>query len=280
MTQPPPLCGRAVEILSANKKGDGTHRVLKVNDNGTPIVLKCYGRTRSRIEAALKFFGVRLVVGKTATSARARQATERAVLGLLKQEGFSVPEILSPEWIRDIRQPCLALEWIPGRSLAEIVRSAQESLEIKECLLSECGTKMRQRHDRAVALQEPRLVFEHPSLHHVLVSDGRLVYTDFEITYRRGRDIERIAQREIAGFLYSLARAQWALFQPLFIAFSEGYGNAVRLRAMIRELRKYGTVPVAGWAALFPIIFRATRRHRRIAAAARSLRVLSASDAA
>jgi len=267
------VCGCDAEILSANKKGDGTHRVLKVITNGSPIVLKCYGRTRGRLESLLKFLGIRLLVGKTSTSARGRCATERSVLNLLNREGFAAPTIVSFEKITTPSQPCLALEWIPGRSLAEIVRSEKYPLDKKKDLLARCGCEMRQRHDRAVKLREPRLVFEHPSLHHVIVSNERLVYTDFEITYCRAHDIERLARREIAGFLYSLARANWNQFQPLFSAFSEGYGNSARVDAMLRELRRYGTVPVAWWLTLFPFLFRIKGRHRRIARASRSLHV-------
>lgn len=261
------------EILSSNKKGDGTHRVLKINDNGTPLVLKCYGRTRSRIESVLKLCGIRLLVGKTSTSARGRYLTEQAVLSLLDREGFAVPKIRSFHRTLASSQLCLALEWIPGCTLAEIVRSEKQSLEAKQELLSRCGTDMRQRHDRAIALCEPRLVFEHPSLHHVIVSNGRLVYTDFEITYCRSEDIERLARREIAGFLYSLARANWLLFQPLFKAFTQGYGDSARLEAMVNELRRYGTVPVAGWLTRLSFLFRIKRRHRRIAAAANRLQI-------
>lgn len=261
------------EILSRNKKGDGTHRVLKITHNGSPLVIKCYGRTRSWIESVLKLCGIRLLVGKTSTSARGRYLTEQAVLSLLDREGFAVPKVCSLDSSPVPSQPCLTLEWIPGSTLAEIVRSEKHSVEAKQDLLSRCGTDMRQRHDRAIFLGEPRLVFEHPSLHHVIVSNGRLVYTDFEITYCRSGDIERLARREIAGFLYSLARANWPLFQPLFKAFAQGYGDSARLEAMVNELRRYGTVPVAGWLTRLPFLFRIKRRHRRIAAAANRLQI-------
>ncbi|MCX8042820.1 MAG: hypothetical protein N3B18_01685 [Desulfobacterota bacterium] len=273
MKSPLTVLNCKAEILSCNKKGDGTHRVLKITDNGAPLVLKCYGRTRSRLEYVLKLCGIRLLVGKTSTSARGRMATERSVLGLLSREGVSAPKILSWNKSDTIRQPFLALEWIAGTTLAEIVRSPQYSLNAKKDLLFRCGTEMRERHDRAIRLREPRLVFEHPSLHHVIVSNGRLVHTDFEIAYCRKNDIERLARREIAGFLYSLARAHWPLFPPLFTAFTEGYRHPRRLNLMLAELRRYGTIPVAGWLTRLPFIFRIKRRHRRIAAAARTVQI-------
>lgn len=271
----PPLqaFGHDVEILSLNKKGDGTHRVLKVNNKGTPAVLKCYGRTRGRFASLLKLCGIRLLVGKTSTSPRGRMATEQTVLTLLAREGFSVPKILPWGHEQRINQPVLALEWIEGLTLAEIVRSPQYSLETKRNLLFRCGVEMRQRHDRAINLFEPCLVFEHPSLHHVIVSNGKLVYIDFEITFCRTSDIERLARREIAGFLYSLARSQWTLFTPLFTAFIHGYAHPERIHCMLGDLRRYGTVPVVEWLTYIPFLFRIKQRHRRIASAARTLRI-------
>jgi len=270
---PQTFYGLAAEVLAANKKGDGTHRVLKLAYAGSPLVLKCYGRTRSRLESFMKLFGVRLIVGKTSTSARGRYGTEHSVLELWSREKFNVPKVLTADFTAGIPQPCLAMEWIPGLTLAEVVRSPEISRDRKKSLIARCALDMYQRHNRAVAAREPRLIFEHPSLHHVIVTEERLTYIDFEIAYSRKNDIERLARRETAGFLYSMAKASWELFPELFRAFIDAYADRSRLCSMIEELKRYGTVPVAGWLELFPPVFRFSKRHRRISSAAGKLTI-------
>ena len=65
---------------------------------------------------------------------------------------------------------------------------------------------MARRHERALEQKEIRLLLFHPNMSRILLSNNRLVYVDFEVAYTPEHDLERIAGKEIAGFLYALAR--------------------------------------------------------------------------
>ena len=92
--------GMKAEVLAMSKRGDGTHRVLKVDYQGEPVVVKCYGLKGSWLQALSRQFGSRLLLGKSTYTARGRQNTERAVLELWRREGFDVPRVLDLPLLR------------------------------------------------------------------------------------------------------------------------------------------------------------------------------------
>ena len=62
--RPTTFLGMPAEVLAASKRGDGTHRVLKVEYRGKTVVVKCYGLKGSRLQALSRQFGSRLLLGK------------------------------------------------------------------------------------------------------------------------------------------------------------------------------------------------------------------------
>jgi tRNA A-37 threonylcarbamoyl transferase component Bud32 len=258
--------GREAEVLSLSKKGDGTHRVLKLLYKGTPLILKCYGLKTGRLQAALRQYGVRLIIGKSAYSVAGRFHTESEVLALWRREGFDVPGVLSPDFLSDIRQPCLAMEWIPGPTLAAMLRSTEISLDRKKELVAQFAGVMGRRHDRAIAIKEPRLIFEHPTFNHVIVSGDRLVHFDFEIAFTAAGNIERVVRHELAGFLFALPRSHREHFPLLLETLVVSYPDRSRMQQALQELQKYGTVPLLGWLEIFQKYFRLFKRYKKVAA--------------
>ena len=271
--------GLEAEVLSLSKKGDGSHRVLKVMHEGRPLILKCYGLKVGPLHAALRQYGVRLIIGKSAYSVAGRFNTERRVLELWRREGFDVPGISAPSFLSEIAQPCLALEWIPGPTLASVLRSPDESLGRKRELIEKFAQVMGKRHERAIALREPSFMFEHPTFNHVIVSGDRLVHFDFEIAFTQKNNIERIARHELAGFLYAMPRSNREHFPCLLEALVTAYPDRARIKQALTELKAFGTVPLLGWLEVFQKYFRFFKRYKKISAEAGALDALLAAQA-
>jgi tRNA A-37 threonylcarbamoyl transferase component Bud32 len=270
--------GMQAQVLAASKRGDGSHRVLKIEYQGKHAVVKCYGLKGSRLQALSRQFGSRLLLGKSTYTARGRCATERSVLELWRREGFDVPAVVDFALLEKAGQPCLAMEWVTGPLLSKIIRDADEPLARKKELIARFAETAGRRHARALELHEPGLVFKHPTFSHVIVSGERLVHFDFEQALTHTGAIERYIRHEIAGFLHALPRADRQLFSALFTAFSAGYPDRQRLDLVIAELQRFGTVPLAPWLEPFGWLFLRFRRYQKMAKLARSFAAASTAE--
>jgi len=200
-----------LQVLSVSRRGDGLQRVVRLDEEtaARPLVVKHYGRQRGRVRSLLRAFGHRALVGKSTNSPRGRMQVERRLLDLWRSSGFDVPELrplpddacpdLSPD-----RVPTLALEWIDGVTLGERLEAA--GTDERRALVTRLGGELARRQDHAVGTGDRRLILEHPSCDHVLLSGDRFVTFDLEIAYVWGRSVECLAARECAGFLYSAAK--------------------------------------------------------------------------
>jgi tRNA A-37 threonylcarbamoyl transferase component Bud32 len=262
--------GRQAEVLAMSKRGDGSHRVLKIEYQGKPVVVKCYGLKGSRLQALSRQFGSRLLLGKSTYTARGRYATERAVLELWRREGFDTPRVLDIPELAGAGQPCLAMEFVPGELMSKIIRSADVPLSRKKELVARFAETAGRRHGRAIELAEPGLIFKHPTFSHIIVSDDRLFHFDFEQSLTHAGSLERYIRHEIAGFLHALPRSDRALFSELFTAFSSSYPGRQRLDLVISELQRFGTVPLARWLEPCGGLFLRFKRYEKMARLARS----------
>jgi tRNA A-37 threonylcarbamoyl transferase component Bud32 len=203
-------------------------------------------------------------VGQSSFQTKGRLQTEREVLALWRREGFNVPKILSPAFLSEFHQPCLAMEFIKGQSLGEVLQSKEVSLDRKKTLISTFCRDMGRRHERALESKEIRLLVFHPNVRSVLVSGDRLVYIDFETVFTPKRDLERIVRKEIAGFFYSLAKHNKQNRYALMEHFIAEYPSKTRMNSVLEELRQFGTVPFYRWQVLFPQFFPFYKKYRRI----------------
>ncbi len=270
--------GMPAEVLAESRRGDGSHRVLKVDFPGRPVVVKCYGLKGSRLQALSRQFGSRLLLGKSSYTARGRYATERAVLELWRREGFDVPAVLDLDVLAHAGQPCLAMEFVPGGLMSKLIRSSEVPLVRKKELVARFARTAGSRHSRALELSEPGLVFKHPTFSHIIVSGERLFHFDFEQALTHTGSIERYIRHEIAGFLHALPRGDTALFSELFSSFRMGYPDRQRLDLVIAELERFGTVPLAAWLEPLDFLFMRFRRYRKMAALARRLGTMACSE--
>lgn len=248
-------------VLNVSQRGDGRQKILKVpSDNGF-IILKCYGLKRSRLRAMVRQFGSFFLIGKSSVTAGGRRATELAVMTLWKQEGFDVPALYDlPELPRDFPL-CIAMEWIPGPTLAEVLRDDGLPLDDKKAIIAQYARIWAKRHAHALELNEPRLLQENPTLSHVFYSNDRLVHFDFEIVFTWKKDLERLVRREIVGVVHSLAKAGEDNFESLLDTLLDNYPDLSHFRRVVAELDRYGTVPEVGWSALLHLLTRKRKRY-------------------
>ncbi len=262
--------GYDAQQLSISRKGDGSHRVVKLVHEGEPIVLKCYGLKRTLLQTVYRRVISSMLGLKSSTGINTRYKTERETLALWKKEGFDVPEMLFPPLLTEIPQLCLAMEWIPGQTLAQAFKCEKTSLEHKQLLMKNFVGVMAKRHARALELREPRLLFEHPTFKHILISEDRLVHFDFETVFSSRVDMDRIVNHEIAGFLYSLARSNRQHSHTLVDMFLNSYPDFTRIERVIDDLRRYGCVPIVGWLENFQKLFMLVSRYRKTTVAVRA----------
>jgi tRNA A-37 threonylcarbamoyl transferase component Bud32 len=267
MEQVSRFADREAELLNFSRRGDGTHCIIKVMDGSTPLALKLYGRKRSRLRAGFRRLLSPFDVRQSLSSIHARSQTEREVLTLWQEEGFDVPKIYSPAFLEGFDQPCLAMELIPGQTLTTLLHDTTIPLDRKKDIISRLCQEMARRHERALEEQEMRLLLFHPSMSRILVSNDRLVYLDFEVVYTPEHDLERIADKEIAGFLYALARcAPPQQLHALLECFINAYPEKARMALVLEELRRFGNVPVYGWQKRFPFMFSFYSKYRKTVA--------------
>jgi hypothetical protein len=258
---------REAELLNFSRRGDGTHCIIKVMDGSTPMALKLYGRKRSSLNAGLRRLLSPLDVGQSSSSIHARFQTERAVLTLWQREGFDVPKVYSPSFLEAFDQPCLAMELISGQTLTTLLHDTTIPLDRKKDLISRFCQEMARRHERALEQKEIRLLLFHPNMSRILLSNNRLIYVDFEVAYTPEHDLERIAGKEIAGFLYALARCSpQQQLHSLMECFIKEYPDKKRMAFVLKELRRFGNVPVYGWQKRFPFMFSFYSKYRKTVA--------------
>ena len=263
------LDGMEPELLAISERGDGKHKVVKVVYNGKPLVLKLYGLKRGWIQTMVRQFLEGLGGVKSSFSASGRMETEQAVLDLWHREGFAVPQLLYPDFLAQIPQPCLAMEWVAGETLAVVLRNAEIGLEQKQELVEKFARTMGARHARALELNDCRFIPEHPTLQHILVADDRLVYFDFETVFTTKVDLERIVKYELGSHLASLAKHCKEDFFVLGRTFVTTYPDREFLTGALDDLQTFGTIPISTWLTKFPIYFRCSSRYRTKAHAAR-----------
>jgi hypothetical protein len=258
------------EVLDISRRGDGRHRVVKVVHNGAPLVLKLYGLKRGRLQTVIRQFFEGLGGAKSSFSVFGRMQTERAVLDLWRREGFAVPKLIYPDFLSRIPQPCLAMEWIPGKTLADVLKSSEVSLSHKQELVEKFVRVMGKRHARALELQDIRLIPEHPTFAHIFVAEDRLVQYDFEIVFTAKRDLVRVVRYELGRLLYSLEKLSKEQFPILVQTLAAAYPDRMLLDRVMDDLLKFGTIPITGWLEKFPFFFRLSKKYRKRADGARS----------
>jgi integrase len=258
-----PIDFSKAQTLNISRRGDGMQRVVKVRHNEKSVVLKCYGLKRTRLRVLFRQLGSLFLVRKSSITAKARYDTELDVLSLWKREGFDVPKVYPLQKLPQDIPYCIAMEYIPSPTVAEVLQDNQKSLAFKKEIIARYAQVWGKRHARALELREPRLLQENPTLSHVFVFGDRMVHFDFEIVFTRKKDLRRLVRREIVGILRSLSKASGDSFSPLLDTLLDAYPDLSCFRQTAWELLRYGTVPVMGWTAIFHRLTRRKKRYRK-----------------
>ncbi len=235
------LYGLEVEILSEGRYAHRRQRTLKVDLGGRRLMVKLFGHRRCPMRTAIRNLSHRLLVSRTSATPAGRCATERRLLDLWRQHGFSVAEPLDVRLPQEPSQPYLVLEFVEG----PLARTSLHDPEVDvaamvpklEAFWEECG----RRHELAIRLREPGLIHTHPGFRHLIDRGGGFTYIDLEDAFTSPRDVERHVCIELAGFLRALDRT---VDPDLIEVVSRSYPDVERLERARSEARVGRGVPV------------------------------------
>jgi hypothetical protein len=193
-------------LLDASARGSGWNSVWRLTVDGKDIVLKVYGRRRTRLREWMTDFSHR-VSGRTGYTAASRMRTESRCLRLWREAGFDVPALeAAPKGFPRLPAPFLLMEFIPGQSLLHVLTDTKAPQTARDGLFMRCMEDLSARHDVALEHREAALLQEHPALDHVLVTESRRVTFDLEVAYTTRHGVADCVTGEIAGLIRSLLK--------------------------------------------------------------------------
>jgi hypothetical protein len=237
LTPPPDLA-----LLSGDLESPLGNLVLRQEEPRR--ILKIYRRRRSKARDLLSLFSGAFVERKRPIDAANRQATEKASLELWTAEGYRVPRVLEgpqPEWVE---APHLWIEDTPGQRLLFALAEPEIPRARKEAWLHKVAQETLARQRRALELEEPLLIPEHPTLKHVLVHrDDDLVTIDLENAFRPGYPLLYAIAYELASLLRSIPAVPETAGLPE--VFLEALDDHDLIRAACKDYRRLTLVRTA-----------------------------------
>lgn len=136
---------------------------------------------------------------------RERLECEKLSLGLWADAGFKVPALSSLE-IPELRgMYYLAIAFLNGPTLQDLLKNTAVRIEEKWELLSSILADNCRRQCRAIAQQEPRLLHPDPNSSNIICVGREYYFIDFETTVPPG-NLEDAAAVETAKFIRWTAR--------------------------------------------------------------------------
>jgi tRNA A-37 threonylcarbamoyl transferase component Bud32 len=118
--------------------------------------------------------------------------------------GFRVPKLLDTR-IPEISGPYLAMEFIEGVNLSDYLKDQQAPLQAKLKILGEIFATNHQRHLQALANEDELLIHTDPNTDNIILSDGSIVFIDFEHISKVG-SIPFAVAKEVATFVRRVIR--------------------------------------------------------------------------
>jgi len=195
--------------------------VVQSRTGGKEAVLKVYRPRHGPLGEGLADFSQRCIEGKRGARPRRRRDTERESLEVWRVHGFDAPAVLAgeaPDWAKP--HPVLWMEYLPGRTLFEYLEDPRASREERIMVLGSFAESCARRHRTAVATGETRLVQEHPSLRHVMVSGSRLATFDLENAYAAAFPVRIAVAFELSSTLRSMLRLGEGAFESFLAAYA------------------------------------------------------------
>lgn len=138
---------------------------------------------------------VKLYRGKNAEQ---RREKESATLRLWECEGFEAPRVADVT-VDELAGPYLVFTRLGGRSLQQILRDGAVPLEEKLACLRQAAGRMRQRHERAIEINQIGLVHGDCNTANIMLDGGPPAWLDLESTPRES-DVPSACAIEIGKF--------------------------------------------------------------------------------
>jgi len=204
------------------------------------VVQKLYFPRKSRLREGFRAALGRLRGTKTSQRASQRQLTEATQLVHWREQGFDVPRLIAPAEIDFVPGPYNLFEFVDGEVLLQALRrEGGRSLADRRELMARYAASWQERHAAALERDDPRLLQEHGTLEHVILSGDRLVTFDHEQAFLPGTAVLPVVAKEFASGLRSLLKGcAPEAFDELLDALISGYGNDELLRAMVEQIRQ------------------------------------------
>ena len=189
--------------LDYSRRGTGLNAVWKIKLNGQQAILKTYSARRGPLQTASSVIS-HMLSGRTPYTAFARCRTERENLVLWKKSGFDVPELFKHTFTPALPVHYLCMEYAEGPSLSAYLLDPKVTPDRKDSAFIGFLAQWGKRHDSAEQLCNPRLIQEHATFDHVMLSGSRFVTFDLEVSYTKPGNIRRLIAYEICGYLRSI----------------------------------------------------------------------------
>ena len=199
-----PGARRAAVLAREARRRDG-HRLWRIEPPAGPLLQKYYVEKGGRLRSGWRSAWSRLLRGATGSGAAERWRVEGETLAHWRAAGVDVPADRTAEFPRYAGERVRLLEWIEGRTLAELLAGAGLAGEERSALLRRAAAAWGRRLVEAVRRDDARLVQFHGGFMHLLVAGERIVAIDLEQAYLPGRPVAPRLAREVATCVRGLA---------------------------------------------------------------------------
>ena len=212
------------------------NQIWPVPTPGGAVIQKLYAARDAGPSHWIRLLVERIVRQKTPTTVLARWRNERMLLAAWRDAGCDVPEDVSARYPHYVHGCVTLLEFIDGRVLGKVLSSQARKREKRDDLLRRFSAAWGRRHALAIDRGDARLIQEHGTFLHVIVSGDRLVTIDLEQAFTQRRDLLPLVAKEIVAYLRSLAKnADPDVFRADIEAIVAAYPRRDLLEATVRE---------------------------------------------
>lgn len=212
------------------------NRIWIVPTQDGPVLQKLYAPHSAGPGYWARLLAERLARQKTPTTVSARQRTERTLLAAWRDAGCDVPADLTDRHPSLVHPRVTLLEYVEGPLLGRLLSGGRLGRAARGDLLRRFAAAWGRRHGLAVDRADARLVQEHGTFLHVIVSGERLVTIDLEQAFRPRRDVLPLVAKEIVAYVRSLAKgADPETFRADLDALVCAYPRPELLAAAVRE---------------------------------------------
>lgn len=225
------LANSAIKVVDSNS-------IEIWRENGKdPLIIKRYHPKPANLKmkkyTLLRYLGRQIPVEYLPPAQR--RDFEKDCLRLWHQKGFKAPEQRSLPTGSNADLPALAIEFIKGKRLDQLLRASGLTDADVFDIMHDVFAEMRARHCIAIFEQEHRLIHYDANIRNLIYKDGQTIHIDFEMGHL-DESINKSAAREVLKLLLQvlnqLGNARFDAILDLVVA---AYGIRHILQRIVKE---------------------------------------------